>query len=420
LGNIFLVLFLCGVMAVVIVAPYAGAISSGALFLLLPSDAPAPAQGSEASSVPLHKGYIDLGTGLYVRDEEDLVVRGTPPLVLRRTYRSRDRLQREFGVGTTHNGNVYLRGDGDAFQWAELVLPAGTRVRFNRVSPGTSYYNALYEHRSSPSEWQGARLGWTGRAWALRRQDGVLMVFHPCGGAGELRVCWIQWERDANDHRIDYRRDAAGRLLRMETRDDRWIAFEYSSDGRVSRVSESGGRNVRYEYDMKARLIRASANDGREDRYEYTDNDEMATVVSPEMRIQNTYQSGRCVRQDDYFSDTPEPYVFDVDYVVNEGAVAQVQLNESNGSWKRYVYGGATRYITAEIWGTKGYQPLTFEYQLDPVTSFVTSVTLTCPDRTGRPLRHSAQIRPETEEWVKQDLVRTNCSRRPERWRTPG
>ena len=57
---------------------------------------------------------------------------------------------------------------------------------------------------------------------------------------------------------------------------------------------------------------------------------------------------------------------------------------------------------------------------VDPVTGVVTGVAVTCPDRTGRPLRHSAQIRPDTEDWAKQDLVRTNCSWRAERWRTPG
>lgn len=34
----------------------------------------------------LHNGHIDLSTGHYVREDEDLVVRGTPALILRRAY----------------------------------------------------------------------------------------------------------------------------------------------------------------------------------------------------------------------------------------------------------------------------------------------------------------------------------------------
>jgi hypothetical protein len=50
-----------------------------------------------AVHVPVHKGSIDLPTGLYVRVNEDLVVQGSPLLVLRRTYLSGFRESREFG-----------------------------------------------------------------------------------------------------------------------------------------------------------------------------------------------------------------------------------------------------------------------------------------------------------------------------------
>ena len=55
-------------------------------------------------------------TGLYVRNDQDLIVQGGDlPIVVQRTYRSEDQVSRAFGVGTSHNGEWYLRGDGDAF-----------------------------------------------------------------------------------------------------------------------------------------------------------------------------------------------------------------------------------------------------------------------------------------------------------------
>jgi len=40
-------------------------------------------------------------TGLYIHNDDDLVIDGPMRVVLRRTYLSRDRVSRSFGVGAT-------------------------------------------------------------------------------------------------------------------------------------------------------------------------------------------------------------------------------------------------------------------------------------------------------------------------------
>ena len=157
---------------------FGGPIASGAVFLLMPADALPDAAADTAAYTPVHKGGIVLTTGIYRRRNDDLVVEGTPRLVLRRTYLSRYRVSRHFGIGASHDGEMYLIGDPVRFQWAELIPPDGARVRFERTTPGTSVFNAMFEHRGPSREWDGARLGWTGRNWALRRRDGGLMLFH--------------------------------------------------------------------------------------------------------------------------------------------------------------------------------------------------------------------------------------------------
>jgi hypothetical protein len=97
----------------------------------------------------------------------------------------------------------------------------------------------------------------------------------------------------------------------------------------------------------------------------------------------------------------------------------RTETTRSDGSWTRYEYSPA-QYIVEESWGSKGYQPLTFKYERDSITNTVTSVSLTCPDRTGRPVTHgAAAARPETEDWIKWDSVRTLCAWRADRWRLP-
>jgi YD repeat-containing protein len=392
---------------------FAGPLSSGALLLLLPAGAAPIDHRLPESYDPLHKGHVDLATGLYIREDEDLIVRevrGAPPLVLRRTYLSNYHVSKQFGIGATHDGELYLIGDGARFQYASLILAAGTRINFARVSPGTSFWNAMYEHRESIGEWQGARLGWTGVSWALREMDGSLSVFKGCDGPTDS--CSILKTRDADGHSITYRRNSQGRLARMEA-GAAWIAFDYDAEDRITRAYDSTEHQVRYEYDGSKRLSRVIGDEGTVRRYTYTAADQMATVIEPETDIENFYDAGgRCVRQINRFPDA-SPYVFDFTYRVDNGRVVQVDTTESGGKWSSYTLSDG--YTTMETSGRNGLQPAVFTYERDARTKAVSALTVTCPDRTGRPLRHSSVVTDGDEERVKWDLLQTHCD-----WRRAG
>jgi YD repeat-containing protein len=404
---ILLVCCLAGIAAV-----FAGPVSSGAILLLLPGDRSPSDHQAPVSDQPLHKGYVNLDSGYYIREDEDLIVPGAPALTLRRTYISNYHASKQFGVGATHNGEVYLIGDGVRFQSAALILATGHRIKFARVSPGTTYWNALYEHNASGGEWLGARLGWTGGSWALRRIDGSLSVFKGCGRADS---CSILTARDADGHTTKYRRDGEGRLLRMEA-GAAWIAFDYDSANRVVRAYDSLQRQVRYDYDADGRLSRVVGHDGAVRRYTYTAKDQLATIVEPGTDIENIYDDadGRCIRQINRVPDAKdaEPYVFDFTYQVEGGEVVQSRTSRSDGTWSRYTFDKG--YTIAETWGRTGQEPASFTYDRDATTNAITALTVTCPDRTGRPLRHSNVVTNGNEEWIKWDVLRTHCS-----WRRP-
>jgi YD repeat-containing protein len=415
-GLITVATIVITIAATVATVRWAGPMSSGAVDLLRPLRATAEHREFSDSYQPRHKGYIDLGTGLYIRDDEDLIVRGVPPLVFQRTYRSRDREVREFGVGTTHNGELYLVGDPNTFQWIELILPTAGRIRFERTSPGTSYINAVFMHRSPSAEWDSAQLGWVGSEWVLRRSDGTRMRFLACGAGLPVPACSIVQELDSDGHATHYRRDQTGRLLRIEA-EERWIALEYDDRGRISRASDNAKRSVRYEYDGGGRLARVTTSDGIEHRYEYTALDEMALISDPGKIIENVYEDGRVVKQVNRFPND-QPYVFQFTWMMTAGRVAEVESKRSDGTWTRYSYNTA-RYSVKESHGMSGMRPLTFEYTRDPVTNVVTSMVVTCPGRTGAMLRHSTHVRRGYEEWIKRDMVRTHCAASREDWSLP-
>jgi len=406
----------CGALAA---TPFTAPLRSGAWVLLRAAPFEAEPHDLDPGYEPMHKGHISLSTGLYIREDEDLIVHGTPTLVLKRTYRSGFHIQREFGLGTWHNGGRLLEGDADRFSWVEFTDSDASNVRFERISPGTSYANALFEHRSSTSEWQGAQVGWVGSGWAVRRTDGTLLMFQSCGH-NDNPHCWILSERDSDGHRITYKRDASGRLLSIEASPERWIAFDYDNKSRITRAYSSDQQEVRYAYDERGRLSLVRDVKGDETAYKYSDRDEMIWIETPEMLIENTFdQAGRVVRQvDSYPNDIDEPYTFDFTYKVVDDAVVEAETRRSDKSWGRYKY--AKGFVVEESWGSAGYQPLTYSYGRDPVTNAVTSITLTCPDRRGRSVTHPAvDVSPDSEEWIKWDQVRTVCSWRSDHWAQP-
>jgi hypothetical protein len=153
---------------------------------------------------------VNLSTGLYVRTDDDLSVED-PSLSLTRTYRTRDDRLRPFGIGVSHSYNLYLVGDSETFQWADLVLEDGGRIHFRRISAGRTLVNALYEHRESPTEFYGAHLQWNGGGWNIDLRDGGRYTFSACNPRGS-EFCHLLAKRDAQGNEIALEYDAAGDL----------------------------------------------------------------------------------------------------------------------------------------------------------------------------------------------------------------
>lgn len=357
-----------------------------------------------ADHTPLHKGSIDLATGLYVRVNEDLVLQGEPLLALRRTYLSGFRSSREFGIGTTHAGEEYLIGDGERFQWASLIQARGSRINFKRTTPGTSLLNARFVHEETAGEWNGAELSWTLLSWTLKKRDGSLMTFRGCGKGS---VCSIIQSTDAQGRTIHYRRNALGRLLKMEAAGDRWIAFDYDAAGRIARAFDSSQREVRYGYDARGRLERVTGSDGSLRRYSYSDLDELESIEEPGTSITNKYEDGRCVRQANWFPDR-DPYIFEFKYVAEGKRVFRTRSSQSDGTWREFAWDEHKTSIS-ETLGRIGSEPAFIMYERDPVSRVVTALTVSCRSREGRPVRQSTPVRPGEDELLKRAVVQKYC-----------
>ncbi len=391
-------LVLVGILTIV-AAAFAGPLSSGALFLLLATGIPPMQHDLPDCFEPVHKGGVDLATGLYVRRDEDLVLKGTPSFVLRRAYLSGDRVSRQFGVGATSNAEWYLIGDPAAFQWIELILEDGARIHFSRVSKGTSCATALLEHHSTPSGFDGARLGWTGLGWAMRLQDGSLALFRPCGS--DQRPCALTRLRDFDGHSVAFRRDAQDLLRSIDTPRER-ISLRYDSHRRVSMASDSSGHRVDYAYDEAGRLVRVTYSDGVVRSYAYDARDRMVLIDEPGRIIENGYDSdNHLVRQVVHRRPQSNPAraqavsTFEVTYRVDRGVVVEANVTE-DGALTRLEF-NASHYVLRRTFNPNTATPITVTFDRNPSNNVARAFTVACTNRFGA-TTHTFDIGFESEQ----------------------
>jgi YD repeat-containing protein len=343
-----------------------------------------------------HKGGIDFSTGIYVRTDQDVIVKGGDlPIVLQRSYRSQDQVSRAFGVGATHNGEWYLIGDGERFQWAGLILDDGAHVRYIRTSPGSSFLNAMFAHTSSPTGFYGSRLGWTGLRWALRWYDGSVGIFRACGAAG-TDLCSIMELRNPAGLAIQYLRDERTQVLHTIRSGMAEVSLEYDDQRRVIRVRGSDGQEAGYEYDAGGRLVRVAESSGVVRRYTYNARGGMLTIDEPRWHIENSYDSaGRCTHQVTRWPDGRATAV-DVTYIVRDGSIVEAIESWNNGPKTIYHF-NEEHYLESEDRDPTGPAPVVINYSRNVFSNFSTGVTIRCYDAHGK-LRRKAEGHYEGED----------------------
>jgi hypothetical protein len=102
---------------------------------------------------------VDAATGLFTMEKVDLVLPDTIPIMISRHY-LQNAPPGTFGYGMNLPYDLVLAGDGQTYQWVELVLAEGAKVRFTRTSPGTDRDGAVMEHTQSPTRFHKAKLTW--------------------------------------------------------------------------------------------------------------------------------------------------------------------------------------------------------------------------------------------------------------------
>ncbi len=226
----------------------------------------APAIGPTAGNGAKDGDPVDLSSGLFVflfLKTDSWLIKDTLPLALTRYYRPNDTQKRNFGVGTTDAFNMYMVGDVNPWTYQELVLPDGSRIHFDRTSPGTSYSDAVYEHTGTQTGWYGAILSvdtssLPGAFWVLRTRSGMKYYFPDAEGLSSQPQQAVLYILDRNGNKITLTRNSGGHLTQATSPNGRYIQFSYDSQNRVTQATDNIGRTVQYAYDANGNLSRVS------------------------------------------------------------------------------------------------------------------------------------------------------------------
>jgi RHS repeat-associated protein len=321
---------------------------------------------------------VDCYTGLFLHTRTDLSLPGTLPIGVTRTYRPRDMASRAFGIGTNHAYDIFTVGDTWPYTYQELILPDGGRVRFERISPGTSFSDAVYEHTSSPSEYQGAVISYFGGQWRLRMKNGVEMYFADCEGCTSARAAALLSYRDRWGNRLTIDRDTSRNVTRVTSPDGRFIEFTYDTSNRITEARDNTGRVVTYQYDASGRLWKVTNPEGGVEEYGYDTSNRMATVKKPNgtLMVTNVYDAKGRVTQQTLSDGGVYKFAYTLD---GSGRVTQTDVTDPRGNVRRIVF-NTRGYVVSETLALGKPEQQTTAYELDPATNLKTATT----DALGR------------------------------------
>lgn len=316
---------------------------------------------------------VDLSTGLFVYETTDLVVRDTLPLVISRTYRPRDTIIRPFGIGATHPYELFIVGNTWPYTYTDLILPDGSRVHYDRISPGTSYGDAVYEHTATPSAFYKTQIRYVGGRWHLTMKDGTVYEFPDAEGAPTPRQAAMVAMSDRYGNRYTLTRDSNSNLTKLTSPNGRYVTFTYDASNRITQAKDNIGRTVGYTYDATGRLWKVTNPGGGVTEHSYDTANRMTTLKDPKgvTYLTNAYDtSGRVIRQT-----MADGSIYQFAYTIGtNGKVAQTEVTDPRGNVRRAIF-NASGYRASDTYAVGKPEQQVFTYERDPATNKLISVT---------------------------------------------
>jgi RHS repeat-associated protein len=325
----------------------------------------APADGPPAGGIGDGEP-VDLFTGLLVVEKTDLLLPDVLPIALTRTYRPRDTVSRPFGIGTTHPYELFLTGNANPYTVLELILPDGGRIHYDRISAGTGYGDAVYEHISTPTKFYKSQIKYTVNGWYLTLKDGTVYVFET-----GINDSYLQSIQDRYGNKITITRPDLENITRITSPNGKWIEFTVDSGSRITQAKDNSGRVVAYTYDTGGRLTTVTDPNGGITQYTYDSNSQMLTIQDARgiVYLSNVYDANGRVIQQTQADGTTYQFAYTLD---GNGKVIQTDVTDPRGNVRRVTF-NSSGYMLTDTHAVGRPEQQTATYTRDSVSNFIAS-----------------------------------------------
>jgi RHS repeat-associated protein len=317
---------------------------------------------------------VDLQTGMFFHEWNDVAIRDVVPLTLTRAYRSDDSGSHAFGVGGNSNYGIHLYSADSSFSAPQVVMPCGEGIVFNLISGSLTWPftpATIWEHTATNSAFYGATLQFLfdsssdGAHWILTMKDGTEYAFtrHVPN-----QLAWTQ-DRYGNRTQLNYN---GGLLAQVVSPSGRSMAFGYDSSNRIANATDNTGRQVTYAYGSAGTLSTVTYPDQTTEQYTYDGNKRLLTMQDRRSNVwvSNQYDANGRVSKQTLADQTNYQFA----YATNgAGAVTATTVTDPNGHQEYLTFDPVSKYPLTDTfaYGTSIAQTTTYTREASGIVDSV-------------------------------------------------
>lgn len=197
-------------------------------------------------------------SGNFSKTFQDIVIPGTIPLEITRTYHTHDNHNGLFGYGWTSNIEMRIVRFTD---YVLILIPDGRRLKYT-LNPDGTY--------TPPTDVVDRLMRNPDGTYTLREKGGRRYLFDLDGNLGSII--------DRNENQLDISYDNSC-PLDIDDGNGRKIDFVKDPNGKITSITDPDGRRVLYDYDSNGNLISVTDPMGNVTRYTYNADHDLTGII---------------------------------------------------------------------------------------------------------------------------------------------
>lgn len=271
---------------------------------------------------------VNMCTGNYINEHDDIRVGGAYPLSFHRFYNAQSEEIGILGKGWSHSYMLHVRKTGE--KEIKVTYPDGSSGTYREVKKGN-----WEEEHGEPGILEERADGYT-----LRKDSGEYHAFQADGYLTEMgdgngrkyRILYDGIQGMEQETTVEEEQSWERRIAQVVSENGSSLSFAYDAAGHLCQIMDHTGRKVSYEYDEQDHLCGITEADGAIRKFGYSKEGQINSVTGPagHVTIQNHYdKKGRVTLQE--FADGGE-----MSYKYDDRA-RTTTATEQNGN--RVIYG---------------------------------------------------------------------------------